>query len=1034
MDVARELGYEDSPNYLRAEDNFPDTQELGYLLRKARDECGLAGAYVLRREEAGSFPIPVLYHCRVETEEKAAQIHRRVWNQGLVPFILVESPKYLRLYSGFQYGPPASSEEENIGILETFREITDKLDAFRAQEIDEGTIWEEWGDRIVLETRVDWSLLENLRRLDVHLRENNIKREVSHALIGKFVYFRYLRDRKILSSRKLERWGINEDSVFSRNATLEAFYSLSQKTDEWLNGSIFPLDKERLSKIPHSLFQKVAGVFVGDEVEGQLHLDFNPYDFSFIPIETLSVIYEQFLHLPEPGQSSTPGRESGAYYTPLPLIAFMQEELEKKRPLAKSMTILDPSCGSGSFLVQSYRRLIEKRRAQEQRPLRPRELRDILTKQIFGVEREGDACRVAEMSLVLTLLDYIDPPDLEGKNFQLPTLRDTNIFEADFFASDSAWTRASVPEKFDWIVGNPPWGSLSSSHIGPKDKVVWEWMTQHFQDAPTGGNQVAEAFVWKALPHLARDGVAGLVLPAMTLFKNESATFRKEFFTKACTWCVANFANFSEVLFSGRSRRPGLALFFQPRKNSGSTNSSFEESILTYSPLIANQEANRPTSPKKRKNTWTITINAAEIQEVPTAKAATGDMLPWKLAMWGSFRDGKLLERVGRKFPSFRRFAESHEISAHQGLELRGESSQETLQSHPELEGEKRVDFSKLRGVGRIFDFPEMAIERIPKERSYIRVRGGLAGLTVSQPPHIILDKGRRFAIYSDEFIAVPARQIGISASIENKDILKALSLYLSSDFVKYQQFLTSSEWGISTSIAILHSLKSLPVPLDRLSQKELCEWAELRDTLATIRHPVAQLQLGESSVESSELLLSDKVAELNDRVFGVLGLRQSERTLVQDFISTNMQCLQGKVPEEAISSPSEAAMLSYSQRLKKELDAFIERQSKNQHEIMTFYGSRFAVTVIKMTRGRGKREPIVKAADQKTDRELVHIQKYLKQRHSQWLYFNRALRIYADNTMYCFKPMQEIQWTQRQAILDAGEIIAETLSTVESN
>lgn len=1036
MDLARELGYEDSPNYLRAEDNFPDTQELGYPLRKARDECGLAGAYVLRRDEAGSFPIPVLYHCRAETEEKAAQIHQRVWNQGLVPFILVESPKYLRLYSGFQYSPSASSEEENIGgALGTFREITSELDAFRAQEIDEGRIWERWGHRIELETRVDWSLLENLRQLDVHLRENNIERDVSHALIGKFVYFRYLRDREILSSRKLKKWGINEDSVFSRNATLESFCSLSQKTDEWLSGSIFPLDKGRLSKIPHSLFQKVAGVFVGDEIEGQLSLDFKTYNFSFIPIETLSVIYEQFLHSPEPGQSSTPGRESGAYYTPIPLVAFIQEELEKKRPLAESMTILDPSCGSGSFLVQSYRRLIEKQSAQEQRPLRPRELRDILTKQIFGVEREGDACRVAEMSLILTLLDYIKPPDLEGNNFKLPTLHNTNIFEADFFASNSPWTRAPVPEKFDWIVGNPPWVSLSSRHIRPKDRAVRAWMTQHSEDAPTGGNQVAEAFVWKTIPCLAQDGVAGLVLPAMTLFKKESTAFRKEFFTKAQTWCVANFSNLAYVLFAGsawRPTRPALALFF--RLNRTNEGPETQDPILTYSPLVVNQEANRPTQPGKKKDTWTITINAAEIQEVPTAKAVTGDMLPWKLAMWGSFRDDKLLERVRRKFPSFLEFSESHKLSAHQGFELREEAaaSRDSLEPHPELEGRKRVDFSRLRGVGQIFVFPETAISTISKEHSYVRKGRVKNPMRVSTPPHLILDEGRRFAIYSDEFIAVPAGQIGIHASFKNKAILKALSLYLSSDFVKYQQFLTTSQWGISTSIATLHSLKSLPIPLDELSHQELQGWVKLRDTLATIQQPAMQPPLGEDSVKSP--LFSEKVAELNDRVYSVLGLRESERTLVQDFISTNIHCIKGKVAKEVVQRPSEATMLSYSQRLKKELDTFIEGQSKNLHEIITFYGSRFAVMVIKMTQGRRNREPIIKAAEQRTDRELVRIQNDLRKRHSQWLYFNRALRIYADNTMYCFKPMQEIQWTERQAILDAGEVIAETLSAVESN
>ena len=95
--------------------------------------------------------------------------------------------------------------------------------------------------------------------------------------------------------------------------------------------------------------------------------------------------------------------------------------------------------------------------------------------------------------------------------------------------------------------------------------------------------------------------------------------------------------------------------------------------------------------------------------------------------------------------------------------------------------------------------------------------------------------KGERFTVYSDEFIAVRAHQIGIAAAVGTETLLKALSLYLSSDFVTYQQFFTSSQWGISTSIATLDSLKNLPVPLDKLSQQELSTWAKLRDTLAEV-------------------------------------------------------------------------------------------------------------------------------------------------------------------------------------------------------
>ena len=703
MDTAQILGYTNSPNYLTAEDNFPHAQELGYALRKAKTECGLKGVYVLRLQEAHASPIPIVYFCQAETEAEARLIHKRVWNQGTVPFVLVQTPAHLRLYSGFRYQTPSASETPNAGILKAavdFNAVMDQLADFQAEAIDDGRLWQTWGDQVTLDTRVDWTLLDNLKALDIYLQEQGVNRDVSHALIGKFVYFRYLRDRDILSDRKLERWDIQPESVFSRQADLAHFLLLDQKTQDWLNGSIFPVNWDLSSylalPIETSLFQQVAGVFAGDTVDGQLHLNFEPYDFSFIPIETLSVIYEQFLHLPEAGRSISRGKTAGAYYTPIPLIAFIQEELEKKRPLTKDMKILDPSCGSGAFLVQCYRRLIEKQLREKQNSLQPSELRHILMSQIFGVDRDGDACSIAVLSLLLTLLDYMTPPDLENDPaFTLPNLRNTNIFEADFFAADSRWTAISETQKFDWVVGNPPWVELKSSRIAEEDRPAWQWMQDHAKECPTGGHQIAEAFVWKSLPCLKPDGVAGMVLPAMTLFKKESTAFRQLFFSRARTWCIANFSNMAYVLFSGRAERSALAIFFQPHDSP--IEQDRDEFILTYAPLVINQEANRPPRPGRKKNTWNITINASEIQEVSTYQAMTGDMLPWKLAMWGSFRDGKLLERIRRKFPVFRDFAESHNMIAHEGFQLREESqAREPLESRPEVAGKKRVDFTKL--------------------------------------------------------------------------------------------------------------------------------------------------------------------------------------------------------------------------------------------------------------------------------------------------------------------------------------------------
>ena len=113
----------------------------------------------------------------------------------------------------------------------------------------------------------------------------------------------------------------------------------------------------------------------------------------------------------------------------------MLAEMEETLPLEEGMQVFDPACGSGAFLVQCYRRLIEKTYPHHEHPtVHPIPLRELLVDSIFGLDLDEDACSVTELSLLMTLLDYVDPPDLEdNKRVKLPTLRGKNIFQGDFF-------------------------------------------------------------------------------------------------------------------------------------------------------------------------------------------------------------------------------------------------------------------------------------------------------------------------------------------------------------------------------------------------------------------------------------------------------------------------------------------------------------------------------------------------------------------------------------------------------------------------
>jgi len=62
------------------------------------------------------------------------------------------------------------------------------------------------------------------------------------------------------------------------------------------------------------------------------------------------------------------------------------------------------------------------RKNRGERP-KPSVLRELLVRNVYGIDRDEDACRVAELSLILTMLDYVEPPDLStNPDFKIPNL------------------------------------------------------------------------------------------------------------------------------------------------------------------------------------------------------------------------------------------------------------------------------------------------------------------------------------------------------------------------------------------------------------------------------------------------------------------------------------------------------------------------------------------------------------------------------------------------------------------------------------
>jgi hypothetical protein len=345
--VLDSLNYTKSPNFLVGK-ALEVERDFGHIFRKAQTECGLKGVYILNATsfEKSRSNVPVVYVCKAASESEAREIHRRVWNQNSVPFLLVVTPATIRLYPGFSYKRDVLDDPLQ-GALRVFEDFNEAMSLWRdlqAESINSGDVWNQFGRSVSPDRRVDGQLLANLRDLSNWLgTEGAVKdHRLAHAMIGKFVYINYLRQRKILSDNRLNEWHVDPANVFGHEARMSSFVELIEHVDEWLNGGMFPLSSAQIRSFGADNLRKVASVFAGEHAQsGQMPL-FDVYDFSFIPIETLSVIYEQFLHETAHSSGKSEGEARGAYYTPVPLVNFMLDKLDAKSPLDQGMRVLDP--------------------------------------------------------------------------------------------------------------------------------------------------------------------------------------------------------------------------------------------------------------------------------------------------------------------------------------------------------------------------------------------------------------------------------------------------------------------------------------------------------------------------------------------------------------------------------------------------------------------------------------------------------------------------------------------------------------------
>jgi len=403
--------------------------------------------------------------------------------------------------------------------------------------------------------------------------ENNLN-EAVQRILDRILFIHICEDRDIDVNGTLESvlkdWQSQKFQQPLYPSLVKLFRILDKGKERSFNGGLFaPHFSENL---------KVSDSFLSSFLEDLAGED-SPYLFNIIPVEILGSIYERFIGktfrisssgkvqpFDKSGKRASGKRKAeGIYYTPQFIVKFIVENtvgklIKNKTPDEVSkIKILDPACGSGSFLIGALNRLYEyyrewlKDNPKKQRPdlcwydsdqnlhLTTGLKRQIVLNNLYGVDLDPQAVEVSQFSLYLKILEgetrfslAAEHPLFKGETI-LPDLKNNirlgnSLIENDYFdlfpngdevkrirALD--W-KAAFPEVmknggFDAVIGNPPWGQKAVDFT-PEEK---EYLKLHYQSAH-GILDLFKLFSERALKLTRDQGYWGMILPDIILLKD----------------------------------------------------------------------------------------------------------------------------------------------------------------------------------------------------------------------------------------------------------------------------------------------------------------------------------------------------------------------------------------------------------------------------------------------------------------------------------------------------------------------------------
>lgn len=402
-----------------------------------------------------------------------------------------------------------------------------------------------------------------LRNPEISIEELNFSVQ---KIIDRLIFLRMCEDRGAEPYEQLR-------DLLSKGDIYKHFCELCKKADEKYNSGLFHFQEEKgINTPPDELTLNLKiddGIF--KTIIKDLYYPNSPYEFSVLSPEILGNVYEQFLgkvirltkgHQAKVEEKPEVKKAGGVYYTPQFIVDYIVKntigELCKGKTPNKvsKLKILDPACGSGSFLLGAYTYLLKWHRDYYSKQKDKKRLKDkiyqgkggewfltikekkrILLNNIHGVDIDPQAVEVTKLSLLLKVLEGENKDALEAqqklyRERALPDLGNnikcgnsligTEIYnEMDLKTEDAQrinpfnWNtefkEIMANGGFDAVIGNPPYIRIQAMKEWAPLEV--EFYKKTYLSATKGNYDIYVVFVEKGLNLLSPEGLLGFILP-----------------------------------------------------------------------------------------------------------------------------------------------------------------------------------------------------------------------------------------------------------------------------------------------------------------------------------------------------------------------------------------------------------------------------------------------------------------------------------------------------------------------------------------